>query len=118
MRQRPPALYQLLGLNPSGDIGPYTIYRSKRGKTVIFLRAPPKTPPSAWQIQQRARWTVIAHAWRYLPATVREAWLRAAPAAGLRVGGYNLYVWYQCTPDPAALATICRLAGISPGDLT
>lgn len=118
MQTRPPAIYQLLGFNPSGDIGPYTIYRSKQHKTVIFLQAPPRVPPSPWQIQQRARWTVIATAWRSLPAEVRQAWLRLQRAAHLRITGYNLYVSLSCNPDPAALATICRLAGITPGDLT
>lgn len=117
MKIRPPAIYQMLGLNVQGDIGPYTTYRSKRGKMVIFLRAPPRVPPSDWQINIRNRWTVIAAAWASLPAAVRAAWLRTARRAHLRMSGYNLYLLLNCNPDPAALATICRLAGTDQGDL-
>jgi len=117
MRIRPPALYAMLGFRPTGDLGDFTLYTNRRNKTVIFLKAPPRKPPSETQLQQRARWSVIAAGWQSLPDARRHAWLRAARAAGLSIGGYNLFVWYACNPDPAVLATICRRAGITPEDL-
>jgi hypothetical protein len=117
MRRDPAALSALLGQNAQGDLGPYTIYQTRKGRRVIYLRAPPKTPPSDHQRQMRLRWTVVATAWRALPPAVRSAWLTTAKRSGIRIGGYNLWLWYTLKPDPAALATICRLAGTNLEDL-
>jgi len=118
MRRDQASLAQILGLNYAGDIGPYTCYRTKQGKHVWFLRAPPRSPASEHQRQQRLRWTTVAAAWRSLPGPVRSAWLTLAARSGITATGYNIYLAYSLHPDIAALATLCRRTGINPEDLT
>ena len=102
----------LLGLRPTGDLGPLTGYTSKRGKPVWFLKAPPTSPPTGWQIHQRNLFRAIAVHWNHLSPEQRAAWLAAAEAARLKITGYNLFVWYHLTNDRAAIATIEHQTGI------
>lgn len=103
-------LLNILGLNPTGDLGPLTGYTSKRGKAVWFLKAPPTTPATPYQNHQRNIFRLVAMAWRALPADVRQAWLDAAPRAHLRITGYNLFTYWQITRDRPTLRTIEHLA--------
>lgn len=103
----------LLGFQPTGDLGPLTGYTTQRGKGVWYLKAPPKTPATGWQARERNRFRLIAALWRQIYPTQRSAWLRAAPAAGLSITGYNLFVWYQYTLDDAVIHTVERQSRIT-----
>lgn len=103
----------LIGLRPTGDLGPLTGYTSKRGKPVWFLKAPPKTPPTFWQTSQRNTFRLAADYWRDLSPQQRQAWLDAAKRARLNIGGYNLWLWYQLTKDRATIRTVERQSGIT-----
>jgi len=102
----------LLGLRPTGDLGPLTGYTSKRGKPVWFLKAPPTSPPTGWQIHQRNLFRQIARHWRELPADVRADWQEAARLAHLNITGYNLFVYFHTSRDRDAIATIEHQTGI------
>lgn len=102
----------VLGLRPTGDLGPLTGYTSKRGKAVWFLKAPPKTPATGWQQQERNRFRMIALLWGQMLAMQRVDWERASIGAKLNITGYNLFVWYQYKQDHAAIATVERQSGI------
>lgn len=65
MAYSPP--YQYLGLVVSGDLGPCTIYTSRRWKKVFFPRSPPLRPPSAAQLQWRR--TLTTAMWYYANLT-------------------------------------------------
>lgn len=106
-------LLNLLGFGPTGDLGPLTGYTSKRGKGVWYLKAPPKTPASPWQLRVRNKFRTIAGFWAQLTAAQRNDWAAAGKAAGLNITGYNLFVWYQHTLDAATIATIERQSGIN-----
>ena len=106
-------ILNIIGLRPSGDLGPLTGYTSKRGKAVWYLKAPPKSPATGYQRQQRNRFRLIAVLWRRLTNDQRLDWLQAARAAALSITGYNLFVWYQYTQDQAVIQTIERQSGIS-----
>ncbi|KKK92061.1 hypothetical protein LCGC14_2706680, partial [marine sediment metagenome] len=54
------------GLSPTGDLGPYTIYTSRRAGSVWYAKAPPTCPPSVHQLRQRNRFRNAAFAWRRL----------------------------------------------------
>lgn len=105
-------LLPLLGLHPTGDLGPFTIYTSKRKGVVWFPRAPPKTPPTYLQRRQRNAFRLAAKAWRATPLSGRIAWSLAAAAARLRISGFNLFVHYQTKRDTATIRTIEHITGI------
>ena len=102
-----------MGLRPTGDLGPYTIYTSKRRATVIFPRSPPLKKPSPKQIAQRNRWRATADAWATMDPAIRQTWQRAAATAGLRITGHNLYFWYVLAGDDATIKTIERQTSIT-----
>lgn len=106
MKTKSPALYQFLGFNTQGDVGPYTCYTSKRHQLVIYLRTTPKKPPTERAQHQRNRLVVLARLWQTLTQSQREAWETAARRAGLRITGYNLYTYSVLRRDRAAVATI------------
>lgn len=105
-------LFTLLGLQPTGDLGPLTGYTSKRGKPVWFLKAPPTKPPTGWQIHQRNLFRLCARHWSRMLPQDRKAWLDAARLAHLNITGYNLFVYYHLTKDRAAIATVEQQSGI------
>jgi hypothetical protein len=107
-----PKLYQYLGMNTQGDIGPYTMYTAKDRRLVIYLRSPPKKPASPSQIHQRNLFKIVAMQWWALAPGDRAAWNAAAIRARLRITGYNLFAYALLTRDTAAVATVSALAHI------
>lgn len=102
-----PAL-TFLGLNPTGDLGPLTSYTSKRRKPVWFLKAPPTTPPTGWQIKQRNLFRQIARHWNQLTPAARADWETAAKRAHLTITGLNLFVYFHATGNRKVLRTVER----------
>ena len=109
MAQTRPPFATLLGFNATGDLGGLTAYTSRKGRTVWFKKSPPLRPPSYHQRVMRNRFRNIALTWSALAADRRAAWIRAAHAARLRIGGYALFVWYQFHQSRATIQTIERL---------
>jgi hypothetical protein len=103
-------LFTVLGFRSQGDIGPLTMYTSKRRRLVVYLQAPPKTPPTRRQLHQRAKLLHAAFLWRTLSLEEKATWSRAARKAHLRISGYNLYIFSVLTLDPSAAATVARQA--------
>lgn len=102
-----------MGINIQGDFGPWTCYKSKKGKFVIFLKSPPGKPPSELQKKDRQLFRMAALAWRGLTEDVREAWELATKRLSLRLTGYNLFVWYYIKKDRAVIATIEHQSGLT-----
>lgn len=102
-----------LGFNPTGDLGPFTIYTSRRAGTVWFIKAPPLKPPSIRQIRQRDRFKLAAEAWRALPATKRATWNKAVKLTRLYLGGYQLFLHWQLKRDRSTIVTIERQSGLT-----
>lgn len=105
-------LFQFLGLNTQGDLGPYTFYTDKRKNLVWFLKAPPLQPPSYLQNVNRNRWRAMAHAWHDMGEEERMKWKAAAQRINAAITYYNLFAHFQLRYDPGALATIERLSKI------
>jgi hypothetical protein len=103
----------ILGFNVQGDLGPLTMYTSKRKKMVAFLRAPPLNPPSPIQRYLRDTFREAARQWRAQGAPNRSLWNTAVRRANLGLSGYNLWVWFSRTRNHAALTTIERQSGIT-----
>jgi len=103
----------LLGFNCTGDLGPYTLYTSTRHQLVFFARVPALNPASPAQAYQRARWIAAAKTWRAGPQYKRNQWELAARRAGLKITGYNLWVYTHVTRDRSILPAIERQTGIA-----
>lgn len=101
----------LLGWRPTGDLGPLTIYTSKRGKIVAFLKAPPTCPPSAWQSHQRNAFRLVARAWNGLTDAQRNQWHLAEVRGPLNITGYNLFTYWCLSGDDDSIRTIQRQTG-------
>lgn len=104
-------IISLLGWRPTGDLGPLTIYTSRRHKIVAFLKAPPTCPPTEWQSHQRAAFRLIARAWNGLTDEQREQWHLAEVRLPLNITGYNLFVWWNLSHDDETIRTIQRQTG-------
>jgi hypothetical protein len=101
-------LLSLMGFVIYGDLGPLTMYKSKRGKIVFFTKTWPDRPPSYYQLLDRARFSVAAFNWNNLPAADKAQWNLAARRASLCCTGYNLYVYCWTAPDTSTLVTLAR----------
>jgi len=107
------AILNLLGRNPTGDLGHLTAYTSRRHGSVWFTKSPPLTPPNKWQIRQRDRFRLAAILWSELNENSRQRWHRAARTCRLIVHGYTLFLWWHLRRDRPALATIERQSGLT-----
>ena len=112
MRTAKPLL-GLIGLSASGDIGPYTVYTSRRKHIVWFLKAPPTKTPSRLQLHTRNAFRLAVRCWNWQQASVRQAWLQAARLAALSITGYSLYLHWLLKRDRANIATVERHSGIT-----
>lgn len=101
----------MLGFQTWGDIGPFTVFRNKRGHVVWYLKAPPTCPASPAQIIDRDRWRAAAIAWNALTPLNRADWEAASNRASLGITGYNLFLYWQTTGDRPAIVTIERQTG-------
>lgn len=95
-----------LGLFPSGDFGPWTIYTNKNHRIVQYLRAPPTSPPTAAQQRQRNAWSAVAELWSTLLPSERLWWQNIASRGRLRITAFNLFMHYHLTEDKECLLTL------------
>jgi hypothetical protein len=107
-----------MGLYPSGDFGPWTIYTSHRRKVVSFLRSPPKTPANYPQRRQRHLWIEASRLWSASSPTAKANWRLLASRCHLKISAYNLFIFCRSTPDRGHLETLCRQARITLASLT
>lgn len=104
-------LLRFLGMRPTGDLGPLTIYTNKRGRMVAFPKAPPEKPASLFQTAQRNRFRAAGTLWRTLTEDQKHEWQAAADIAGLYCTGYNLFLYYVLTRDDSTIRTIEHQTG-------
>lgn len=103
----------LIGYSVTGDLGPWTFYRSKRGALVFFPRAPALNPPTHRQLVMRDHFKNAAFIWQTLTPTDRTAWMTLATRARLRVTGYNMFVYWRTTSDWSIIQTLMRQTGVT-----
>lgn len=111
-------IIQLIGVRVQGDVGPLTIYQSRRHQLVFYPKAPPLNPPSHLQRLQHARWRAAARTWRALTPAYQARWNRAAARAHLPISGYAAFLAFFTKPDPQALATLERQTGQNLAETT
>lgn len=91
-------LLKLAGWNIQGDIGGLTCYTSRKRGVVVFIKAPPRVPPSFAQIHQRNRFRAAGQAWQSMGHTEREKWRTLCNRLKLRIGPPALFFyWYLKT---------------------
>jgi len=112
-----PRSFVPLGLYPSGDLGPWTIYTSHQRRVVSFLRAPPKVPPNYAQLRQRQLFGNAGRTWSALPEPTKAAWRQLAQRCHLKVTAYNAWITFTIKPDAAGLATLLRQARMTLAEL-
>lgn len=105
-------LLRFLGMRPTGDLGPLTIYTNKRGRMTSFPKSPPLSPPSNLQHAQRNRFRLVGELWQTLPLEKRREWQTVADRASLYCTGFNLFLYYQICRDRLAIRTLERQTGI------
>jgi len=110
-----PAIFTLMGFNPTGDLGDLTFYTAANHKPVIFLKAPPTAPPTARQRFVRDRMSYYAAWWSDQTRATKARWNQAARQAHLRMTGYGLWQWWMWHQDKAVLRTIQRQANVDLG---
>lgn len=101
-------LFNYFGTIVWGDLGPVTIYKSKRGKLVSFAKTWPKEGPTAEQLEYRQLFTDAAAEWQKLTKDERRQWELATLRAGLTMTGYNLFVHYQIKHDIGNIRALQR----------
>lgn len=107
-------LVSILGLRVTGDLGPVTMYTSRRGKVVVFDKAPPLTPQTARQLIMRSRWRAAADAWKAMSEADRETWRAAAAAAKLSIPAYQFWIFASTKPNSSGIVkTVERQSGIT-----
>jgi hypothetical protein len=113
MPRTTPGIFRWIGWKLQGDLGPWTLYTSRRGHPVAYPQSPPLDPPSQLQLQQRAKFRRAANAWRAASRETRDAWERASKAASLGCTGYNLFVLTFARADGALMRTIAAQTRIA-----
>lgn len=106
-------IFTVLGLRIQGDLGPWTCYTSKKGKPVIFLKAPPKVGPSRYQYLLRNHFRRLAIDWSNISDADKATWELASKKAGLRCHGYNLFTFFSFPGNQRSVDTIFRQAALS-----
>jgi len=107
-----PSYGNVMGFNPTGDLGPFTVYTAKNRKPVFYIKAPPTRPATARQRFNRLRIEDTARWWRQQTPEVRTLWELASKRANLRMCGYALFQWWNWHHDEKKLQTIMRQSGI------
>ncbi len=107
----PAKFYRGLGIRAQGDIAGMTVYRTKRGKQVIFPKTRPKSPPGPLALRNQNRFRLATAAWLAIGVDGQASWKKAALRANLGITGYNLFIAWQMKRDRAAIKTIERISG-------
>ncbi len=99
-----PSYGNMMGFNPTGDFGPFTIYTAKNRKPISYIKAPPTAPPTARQVFVRERLKDIATWWAAQTKETKDLWERVSKKARLRMSGYALFQWWHWHHDDAKMA--------------
>ncbi|MBW8018017.1 MAG: hypothetical protein FVQ82_17750 [Planctomycetes bacterium] len=103
---------RFLGIRHWGDIGPFTVYNSRRKKSVIYAKAPPKCVPSLGQKRNRLLFKCAGIAWGRLTEREKADWERATKKVSLGITGYNLWTFTIKSKDTAIARAVEVQSGI------
>lgn len=101
-----------LALRFQGDLGGLTMYRSKRGRPVLFVKTHPSGPPTPLKASRQKKFALAVAGWLDLSALGRLLFGQAARRCSLRISGFNLFIAVQLADDKKFLEAVERQAGI------
>ena len=96
----------------AGDVGPFTVWTTQRGKVVWIKRAPPDKPASDRQRQQRLRFRLAWMNWKAEPEEVKEKWRAIISHTQICMSAHNLYMALAMNPDYPGLKNRADAAGV------
>lgn len=111
MLQPSSRLLSFLGTVAWGDLGPLTLYRSRRHRIVSFLKPQLEGPGSDAQTAHRNKFRIAKDAWNALDPETRAKWQKACTTLSLPLTGYNLWIFWKLTGSDDIITTIQRQSG-------
>lgn len=103
----------VIGLIVSGDVSGQTIYTDRYGRKVVYPKAPPKEPPTDFQIYYRTRFGAAQAAYMALTIAQKKAYEDLTKAANLCMTGQNLWIHVALKHTFALLDTLQLQSGIT-----
>ena len=109
---------KFLGSWVGGDLGPFTLYTTRRRKLVWYPRSPPTTGPSPAQARQRDRFRLAIRRWNQLDQPTKNAWNELTLTLHLCAHGLDFWIHLSLRPDRQKWATIVANTGttLTPPD--
>jgi hypothetical protein len=107
------AMFTFLGLEISGDLGDFTMWRTRRGKIVCYPRTVPGEPPSAAQVVHRRHFRESVARWNLLSAPEKADYESASKACSLPMTGHNLWIRWTFAGTLGEARTIERISGFT-----
>jgi len=104
-----------IGVDYGGDLGDWTVYRTRNGKPVFFPIAPPKPPGSPLQIAQRQRFKTALSNWKSLSQAVKAQWEQTTNICSICATGMNLWISLSLNPNTAQVAAQLARANAKTG---
>lgn len=103
----------MIGIIVSGDVSGLTIYTDRYGRKVAFPKAPPKEPPTDFQIYYRSRFRTAQQNYMALTAFQKKAYEDLTKAASLCMTGQNLWIHVALKHTFTLLDTLQTQHGIT-----
>lgn len=107
------AMFTFLGLEISGDLGDFTMWRTRRGKIVCYPRTVPGTVPSVAQQNHRQHFRESVARWNLLTPQQKADYESASKALSLPMTGHDLWIRWTFAGSLAEANTIQRLSGFT-----
>jgi hypothetical protein len=102
-----------LGLIVSGDIDGLTIYTDRHGRKVAYPKAPPKEPPTDFQIYYRNRFKTAQANYMALTAPQKADYEDLTKRANLCLTGQNLFIHVALKHTFGLLDTLQQQTGVT-----
>jgi hypothetical protein len=106
------AMFSFIGLAISGDVGDFTMWRTRRGRLVMYPRTVPGKVPSIGQQNHRQHFRESLGRWRLLSPQQRAAYEDVSLRLSLPMTGHNLWIRWTFAGSLAEAQTLQRLAGV------
>ncbi len=103
----------VLGLIVSGDIDGITIYTDRYNRKVGYPKAPPKEPPTEFQVYYRTRFKTAQANYMALSVAEKKDYEDLSRASSICMSGQNLFIHVALKHSFGLLDTLQRQTGIT-----
>ena len=115
------AMFTFLGLEISGDLGDFTMWRTRRGKIVCYPRTVPGKVPSVSQQNHRQHFRESVQRWNLLTKQQKADYESASLRCSLPMTGHDLWIRWTfagCIGEAQTIERLARVALVYPPELT